>query len=52
MKNSLLLVFPDAYAANVTPDMSIMQPRNARDRYESSSEWFGPWKKIKENDER
>lgn len=51
MKNSLLLVFPDAYAAAATPDMSIMQPRNARDRYESSSEWFGPWKKIKENDE-
>lgn len=51
IKNSLLLIFPDTYAAAATPDMSIMQPRNARDRYESSSEWFGPWKKIKEHDE-
>ena len=48
MKNSLLLVFPDTYATGAMPAMSIMQPRTARDRYESGNEWFGPWRKLKE----
>ncbi len=48
MKNSLLLVFPDTYAPGAMPAMSIMQPRTARDRYESGNEWFGPWRKLKE----
>lgn len=48
MKNSLLLVFPDTYSTGAMPAMSIMQPRTARDRYESGNEWFGPWRKLKE----
>lgn len=48
MKNSLMMIFPDTYSSEAMPDMSIMQPRRARDRYESSNEWFGPWRKLKD----